>query len=186
MTTILIILTAAIRFDGAGHVSAPLTAPLDADMTLEAWVKTDADQTLQERIIGLVGPDGALQVCIGGGRWIIDNEGGPSRAIPGPFGHNDDQWHHVVIKRYELTTYALHVDGEFVGSCEGATPTYNSIYIGLSPGKPRFRGSVDNVRVYNRCLTNMEVLANADPTRAAVADGLVHEWSLDGVGSGHA
>ena len=171
----------ALEFDGKqGHISATLSVPLDGDLTLEAWVCTAAQATLQQRIIGLWGADGALQMCINGGRYLMDNSGGPETGLSGPAGHNDGRWHHVVIKRYEKTTYALHVDGVAVGSCAGTTPAYTSVYMGLSPAQPRFNGYIDEVRVYDRCLTDREVRSNYSAADAAPVDGLVAWWKLDG------
>ena len=171
----------ALRFSGEGeHVVAQLSADLDADLTLEAWVSFAAATTLQERILGLAGAQGSLQVCRSSGRLIVDNEGGPSRGIVGGHGLNDGRWHHVLIKRYERTTYAFYVDGKPVGSCTGATPSYSSLYLGTAPGKPYFKGCIDEVRVYDRCLTEVEAYANYLGVEPVVTKGLIGWWKLDG------
>jgi len=171
----------ALRFGGADdHVVAQLNAAIDADLTLEAWVSFTDESALQERMMALVGTGGALQVCRSSGRLIVDNEGGPSRGIVGGHGLNDGLWHHVLIKRYERVTYAFYVDGKSVGSCTGATPSYNALYLGVAPGKPRFSGRIDEVRLYDRCLTEVEGYDNYRGLKPAVTKGLVGWWKLDG------
>ena len=59
------------------------------DLTLEAWVSTTAPPSVQERILCVAGPGGALQICINGGRIVVDNAGGPARGIVGPGGCNN-------------------------------------------------------------------------------------------------
>lgn len=181
----------ALEFDGnSGFLTAKLSSSLTADLTLEAWISTTAAPPVQERILSVAGSQGALQLCINGGRIIVDNSGGPVKGISGTGGCNDGQWHHVVVKRYEKTTYALHVDGELAGVCEGTTPSYDSIYIGNAPGYGPFNGLIDEVRVYDRCLTDLEVLSNYNETQPIISEGLVGWWKLDGdlndsVGAAH-
>ena len=171
----------ALAFDGkSGHVSASLSAPLDGDLTLEAWICNTAPPEFQERIVALGGKQGALQLCRNSGRYLIDNSGGPLRGVAGPPGCNDGRWHHVVVKRYERTTYALHVDGIYIDECKGTTPTYTAIHLGLAPGQPRFKGLIGEVRLYDRCLTNVEVTRNYTEAKGIVTDGLVGWWKLDG------
>lgn len=186
----------ALQFDGSRDVAtAKLNTPLDGDLTLEAWVCSSAATEQQERIMGLTGPGGTLQVCTNDGRFIIDNEGGPTKGIVGTGGHNDGRWHHVLIKRYKKTTYALYVDGIAVGSCTGSTPIYTDLYLGTAPGKPAFNGYIDEVRLYDRCLTDAEGLRNylgrriletdargisRESKSTVVMDGLVGWWKLDG------
>ncbi|MBI4024721.1 MAG: LamG domain-containing protein [Verrucomicrobia bacterium] len=186
----------ALQFDGkADYVVAPLTAPLTEDLTLEAWICASVKAGLQERIAALSGPQGSLQLCINNGRLVLDNEGGPSQSISGPAGLNDGRWHHLLVKRYQKTTYALYCDGVDAGSAEGTTPPYTELYIGVAPGKPFFQGAVDEVRLYNRCITEAEGSRNYRGEKAAVtdalgitrqgeanivSDGLVGWWKLDG------
>lgn len=186
----------ALQFNGKDdYVSAPLAAPLTEDLTLEAWVCASANAGLQERIVALSGPQGSLQLCISNGRLVLDNSGGPARGVSGPTGLNDGRWHHLLIKRYQKTTYALYCDGVSVGSTEGTTPPYTDLYIGTAPGQPSFHGYVDEVRLYNRCITDAEGFRNylGEKTTVTdalgitrqgdmeiVTDGLVDWWKLDG------
>lgn len=171
----------ALRFAGQGPgVQAKLTAPVTGDFSLEAWVCTAAQAKVQERIVSLAGSGGAVQLCIGGGRFVIDNSGGPSTGVVGSRSLNDGAWHQVVLKRWELTTYALHVDGEFVGQCAGTTPPYTDLYIGLAPGYPAFQGLVDEVRLYDRALTDAEVRNSYLQPAKPVREGLIGWWQLEG------
>lgn len=186
----------ALYFNGKDdYVVASLDAPLTEDLTLEAWVCTSVKAGLQERVVALSGPQGNLQLCINAGRLVLDNQGGPIQGVIGPTGLNDGRWHHLMVKRYQKTTYALYCDGVAVGSAEGTTLPYASLSIGSAPGQPPFQGCVDEVRLYNRCLTEAEGFRNylGEKTKETdalgitrqgdvnvVTDGLIGWWKLDG------
>lgn len=87
---------------------------------------------------------------------------------------NDDAWHHVILSRDAATgALVMYVDG-IRTSATGPTGTrgLNNKFktLGQFEGSADFfRGSLSNVRVYGRVLTDAQVLAMA---------GLVHHWPL--------
>jgi hypothetical protein len=79
--------------------------------------------------------------------------------------YNDGQWHHVVLQRVD-GQFVLRVDGTVVGSAavppgsvtEGKEFGVQGIHVGQRvDGVDRFRGSLDEVRVYKRALSATEL-----------------------------
>ncbi|BFT95077.1 hypothetical protein MNSC_10850 [Minisyncoccus archaeophilus] len=79
-------------------------------------------------------------------------------------GYNDDSWHFLVsVRGSDLRTY-IYLDGFYTGSysqvSSGSISPSNSFYIGQNLNSlQRFKGYVDDVRVYNRALSNEEIFA---------------------------
>lgn len=79
---------------------------------------------------------------------------------------NDNEWHHVVFQRLENNRIELYVDAEWQGDIEDASlcnfSNSDKLLIGLrSLGAPnisrRYSGGIDNLRIYNRPLTQDEI-----------------------------
>jgi sialidase-1 len=79
--------------------------------------------------------------------------------------YNDGQWHHVALQR-TAGRFVLRIDGQEVGSAEvppgsvteGKEFGVHGIHIGQRvDGASRFRGDLDDVRVYKRALTPAEL-----------------------------
>ncbi|MGW8065427.1 exo-alpha-sialidase [Streptomyces ziwulingensis] len=81
--------------------------------------------------------------------------------------HNDGDWHHVALRRGggRLT---LFLDGRAVGTADvpGSVSRDSpfGVHIGERPdGRARLTGAVDEVRVWNRALTDEEITAGGPP-----------------------
>jgi len=122
---------------------------------------------------------------IGGGK---DNTHVVSAVRQGQYdlGLETEEWHHMAMS-YDGQVMRLYVDGKPAGSTVvGKTrqPVPGSIAFarrqdGSADGY-RFRGVLDEVRLYRRALTDdvIEALATA-PENSPSDDGLVREWSFD-------
>ncbi len=125
-------------------------------------------------------------------------------SIWGNFASNDTNWHHIVIV-YDGTQggnaarLKIYLDGKnqslsFTGTipATSATATGNFL-LGLDAqaGGQYAKGLLDDVRIYNRALTQAEitriynsrkpqVLIDTAPTTNSLTKGLVGYWSLDG------
>ena len=76
-------------------------------------------------------------------------------------------WHHVVMT-YDGSEYALYLDGSLDRAVsESGTPTTNTepLYIGYFPDYAGMSGQADDVRVYNRALSESEVQDLYDATK---------------------
>lgn len=164
------------EFDG---VSDYITIPYDEsfdftnDFTIMSWIKLNGGQQAYSTVIGKektgsngyslnVHSDEKLQGWMGNG-----TAGGWSTAY-GTTVLNSGQWYHVAF-RYDSTsqTVALFLDGNQDGANATAPIPPNSTYggpliIGSSavfPTTREFKGTIDEVKLYNRSLTNAEILA---------------------------
>jgi hypothetical protein len=172
---------AGLRMDGTGKVTAPTTVRTDASFSVSAWVKLD---NVDSRWVNAVGQLGVRQSAfyiqyVGDTkRWVFamprtdeetptawDHVYAPSSPVAG-------QWTHLTgVYDAQAKKVRFYVDGELVGTADRPTPWNGAgqLYIGRG-----LVGSVDEVKVYDRVLTDGEV-------RAAVSRDNVQAgyWNLD-------
>jgi hypothetical protein len=78
----------------------------------------------------------------------------------------DLDWHHLAAT-YDMTTIKCYADGHLAGSAARAINTLDNVQMGKrGDNDNRFPGLVDDVRVYNRALTQGEVAYLAGKTTA--------------------
>ncbi|MGX7673896.1 LamG-like jellyroll fold domain-containing protein [Plantactinospora sp. DSM 117369] len=165
------------RFDGGvtldgvdDHVQVPFAESLavdDADFTTMAWLKYNAT-TGNHPIFWAYGVgDDRSQMWLRAepgsnriqGRVQSGANGG---SVMSSSAYNDGTWHHIAFQR-QGTTLRLFVDGTLTGTATGPTST-------VSPGRPfqmdigqridgaqHLAGSLDEVRLYQRALTEAEI-----------------------------
>ena len=95
-----------------------------------------------------------------------------------------NQWHQVTMV-YNGTALSVMVDGNFVGTKPALiSRTKNYLNIGGKIGSTGFfKGNIDDVRIYNRPLTQTEVRATKNRSVSKTENGLVAYWKMDeGVG----
>jgi len=158
----------AISFNAGGdsvEVSSSDSVDITKAITMEMWVKTpaggDVKQTGIERGGWEVGEYSIYPVYEGG--TVIQFFDLPAACgdagIRGR-GIQDDKWHYVT-GTWDGINISLYIDGELEksGGCEGKLNSGNRpVYIGSRNGGERFlTGIVDEVRIYNRALTQAEV-----------------------------
>ncbi len=154
-------------------------------ITVAAWIKTDS-----------LGPSDSIIVSLGYA-WRLRNGTGGSAAFQvmdtkpvsvasGTTPVNDGLWHHVA-GTYDGTEYRVYIDGRTsvtVASAGvlqgGATAYYGAIgaHYKRSDGAPKmfFKGMVDDVRIYDRILSEEEIreitgLAGVKAAEPSPADG---------------
>ena len=187
----------ALEFDGSddrtSHGSVFNTST--EDFSVSVWVKTDVGYVDQGS-----SSNGILAKGLGSPYWGIyfnsNNQpyfsinnvsnAGISTAI------NDGQWHHLVGIR-SGDTLIIYLDT--VRGTDGATTGTvgsGSFYIGGDGSTARyFNGTIDDVRVYNRALSEDEVeriyglgattrINRTITTNPDLEDGLVGHWTFDG------
>ena len=124
-------------------------------------------------ISGIVNDFGVSMI---GNGIVAAGVGNPEKFISSPPGFNDGKWHHVAFVRSMKTgDFALYVDGIETDSGKGNTRTLGDpprLTIGrMQPNNGPFKGSIDEVRLYDRVLTPDEIFAmsariSTDPTVA--------------------
>ena len=93
-----------------------------------------------------------------------------AQAVSGPPNLNDGQWHFIAATFSRLSDLTLYVDGSVIASGSIAAAAVldqtnsDSLLFGkLSPGSfygpQAFYGSIDDIRIYNRALSDAEVSA---------------------------
>jgi hypothetical protein len=75
--------------------------------------------------------------------------------------YNDGLWHHVAAVRASDNSRLLYVDGQQVGSDPNSTTAFDAplklILGALRPNERGWNGAIDDVRIYNRPLTQAEI-----------------------------
>ena len=167
----------ALQFSGSGeNVEASHQDYLNlSEFTVSTWVNFDALSTGEwqsivckgscgspDRNYGLFQKKDGKQVHFSfyrtSGDWASYNSNAELST---------DTWYHLVMT-YDGSEFALYIDGSLDKSVsETGTPTTNSdpLYIGDFPDYSGMNGQVDDVRVYNRALTEDEVQDLYDATK---------------------
>jgi len=128
------------------------------DRTVMAWVKAST-ATIPDKtsVFGFV-PDGSIE-----GTYYdmeVDDKGNYIAHICGyqwVLAPVDTEWHHMA-GTYETGTGSWFLDGRFIDSADGDIGTIDQVRIGTRPSSGNyFPGLVDDVRIYNRAMTEAEI-----------------------------
>ncbi len=157
----------AISFDGFVDY---VVHPFDADeiwsaSSVSLWGRTDAlGQDLNSSLFNNNSADNDFQIEMNGddpGFYRYNGIGGNSL-----FGPVTTEWVHLAMS-CDGTTTNLYYNGLFVTSLDQANTQYGQIAMGINRGMANmFEGEVDDVRVYNRALSEAEVAGLAGLTEA--------------------
>jgi hypothetical protein len=179
----------ALQFDGDGDyvdIGGVGIGGMDP-RTLMGWVK--ADTTDIANWTGVFGftPDGTtdgtyFDIEVDGGNYVVHVGGWDS-----VFGPVDLQWHHFAVT-YDGAGGNWYMDGQYIDSLDGAVGTIDHVRIGARPSNSNhFPGLVDDVRIYNKVLTDVEILRAmqgkekglaADPSPPADANDVLRDVVL--------
>lgn len=177
----------ALLFDSTDQVPCGNSGSLDGltAFTASAWVKVNAGSTSEGVIIQQRAPNGwngqyQLKVSTTGklALWVYGDSAEQFNLV-GATSINDGQWHHVTGGRDNTGNGFVYVDGVLDASVTGTTVRNlsGSISIGIGAdirdNNRHFRGSLDDVRVYNRLLSQAEVAAVRNRAPVFSADPLV-------------
>jgi hypothetical protein len=179
----------AFRFDG-GDDRVEIDRPVGDDFTISFFFRTtdvgggsDADRRwflgkglVDGEVPGIVRDFGVSFISHG---YVSAGTGEPETFISSGPGHNDGRWHHVAFTRHRGSgDIALWIDGSPVDRARGSTArldTPRKLAIGaMQPGGGPFSGDIDEVRFYDRVLSESEIRATAlgisrpEDTRTAV------------------
>lgn len=167
------------------------------EITVAAWIK--ADSLNSTGIIAGLGYAWRLSAGSGGNVAFQVMNTSPVSAATGTIPVDDGTWHHVA-GAYDGTEYKLYIDGRTNVSAAssgelkgGATAYYGTIgaHFKRSNGAPKkfFNGLIDDVRIYDRVLSEEEVLEitgfagvkaavpnPADGRQLDVVEGVVLSW----------
>jgi len=173
-------------FNGSGayiYNNAP-NLPTGSVMTAEAWIYPVSYPNSTWNPVVSWGPSGnSLNMIL-----CIQNTGRPSMStwgynfIPGSGPTATlNQWNHIACVM-NGTSVTLYMNGVPVSGTLSAMPTVQSsnLTIGYSNlGGTYFNGKMDEVRIYNKALSQSEILANMTNTLTGNENGLKGYWNFD-------
>jgi hypothetical protein len=155
------------------------------EMTVAAWINTSSLGSSDSIIVSL-GYAWRLRNGTGGSAAFQVMDTKPVSIASGTIPVNDGLWHHVA-GAYNGTQYTVYIDGRIVASVAaagvlqgGATAYYGVIgaHYKRSDGAPKmfFKGMVDDVRIYDRVLSEEEMreitgLAGVKAAEPSPSDG---------------
>ncbi|MEL7163546.1 MAG: LamG domain-containing protein, partial [Bacteroidota bacterium] len=181
----------SLRFDGLDdYVCLSYDARLNTpEFALTAWVRVEPGQ--DRAVIVDRGRD------LNKNYWITTSDlGAAAGAVVGIGGNGQQQeiavtfaedpegWHHLAAV-YAGGNLLVYVDGEFAASRAATLETEAALFhFGMGrDGSAPFRGGLDDVRIYDRYLTQTELLQTKDITASRTTPGLVAYWKCDeGIG----
>lgn len=155
--------------------------------SLCCWFKSDYEGTAWKRIIAL-GNHTRVQLDISPTtqkvRFFISKDGTSSvySSVNSITLCHDGQWHHV-CGTFDNGKIKLYIDGVLEGNATGDATTYTAtdgqrLAIGaVTNGGGMFEGSINDVRIYDECLSPMQV--------KLISQGLVGHYLLNNNGSGN-
>lgn len=160
----------ALSFDGDDRVTVADAASLDSSrLTVEAWVRPSRDhgwQTVLSKRENAVDDRQSFALFSASDGYttqprVVAGEWGPHGPRPLPV----DQWSHLAAT-FDGTTWRLYVDGVFVSDRDGAALVASALPLTIGANDPYtnegFEGLIDEVRIYDRALTEEELRRDRD------------------------
>ena len=158
----------ALHFHGVGYGHVENFNYSENAITICAWVRHDAFRIGKIERYVTVAPEVAVIRKEGDGRlhFYIKTDGNLRHLWV-----NDvltvGQWHYVA-GTWDGSTQHLYIDGEEIASEARGGVLGNTSNVVMSSGGEPFNGMLDEVRIYNRALTEPEILG--------AMEGLVEGW----------
>ena len=190
----------ALEFDKSNYVSIPQlgsNSVFSDSFTVSFWMRADDPGNGHQRLIGTedrtnTGPGWYLRLRNNNGLLqFFAGDGTTSKSVSSATPISDNDWHHVVLSYsndtndniFEMT---IHIDTQL----QAADPfmilngTYSSkpLHIGSADGGSGFDGSIDDVLIFDRILSDDEMLslynssANQYSESFDVEDGSSHSF----------
>jgi hypothetical protein len=162
----------AFSFDGTTSNYITIDRPVEDDLTICAWIKTETvgGDTDHWRLAPIMESEVATRAndfgfgVDGNGYLAYGNGGAYDETVNGTTLVNDNKWHHTCVTRNQTTgEVVLYVDGDIdaTGTTDTATLDDNTnAYIGYgTDGAVPFKGLMDEIFVYNSVLSDEYILS---------------------------
>lgn len=179
-------LGAALDFTGDDVAFAEFSPSfLSPKWTVSCWVKIGAGNNNASMLdFGSPTSKNWWLTTNGTAKGVKFNVGTQSLAYN--FATDPDGWHHIAGV-YSGASLLLYVDGTLIGTVTAPISTANlPLFFGRKPNGATnfFTGKLDDVRIFNRQLSQTEINQFKNRTVNSDADGLAAYWKFDeGVGS---
>jgi len=158
----------ALSFDGVDdYTETPDHSSLDvSNLTITTWVKfaTDNNDGVILRKISYISGGYLLYISNSGGRMILDYANSTDTCYPysNSLTWEKDTWYFISVNHNENTGETkFYRDGNPVGGdielCRFIAPTDETFDVARSTGGIPWNGAIDEVRIWNRTLTQTEI-----------------------------
>ena len=153
-------------FDGSGDIDAGNKSSLDAfsEITLSAWIKPYSASTMSviskgswydSYTLGIRGSDGYLYFPLNGPGGAGDYGAGTPNLF-------DGSWHNIVAT-YNGTDATIYIDGlQALSHTSNGSIAKSSGSLTIGSG---FKGNMDDIKIYNKSLTQKDVQDRYDKVR---------------------
>jgi hypothetical protein len=181
----------ALSFDGNDAVVVAHTAALTPanSLTVEAWVFLPSVMAGSQKVVAKFGDvvfnnAYSLEITNGVPVFLIYIEPGAWAGLGALATLAPNQWHHLAAV-YDGAVCRLGVNGEFTQvSLPGTiTPSTATLRLGSGGaalgGAERLAGTIDEVRIWNRALTQEEIRHKMTERLTGTEPGLVAYYRLD-------
>lgn len=162
----------AFSFNGANYIDLTQTVQFNSnDFTIQGWFRTNADTTVTYQQIWMSGYNGgnpAVEIVMQDNKlkfYARDISLQTTPDVLTSLGLNDNNWHHFAAIR-NGSNFILYADGAQAASISkvmgdlDAADVVPRIGNGLGTTNNRyFVGSIDELQIYNRALTQAEIQA---------------------------
>jgi gliding motility-associated-like protein len=183
-------LSAALNFDGVDDkvTFGPAAATVSGSFTVQAWVRpTDVNKTMHVLSTKSTGGFG-FDIQLKNGNTIHSNIGSSggwlSNAADATFDYSVGRWMHVAYT-VSPTGYQIYVNGELAGNgAFSGTPLLMDANHILQLGNngtenTYFKGDLDEVRIYNKAMTQANIQADMVSTYPPMYSDLVAWFDFD-------
>jgi parallel beta-helix repeat protein len=146
-----------VLIDDNNDVPAGMLDGMD-NLTLSVWVKKKTASEYREILLKHISYK--IQLTSTGVSAYVYNDTDQRHDISVNTGTADTEWHHIALT-YNGSAINLYLDGSMVKSVSASGKVDRNpsrdIYIGKDPWGNSFNGYIDEVRIYDRALTEGEV-----------------------------
>jgi hypothetical protein len=165
----------AYYFSGNAYISCGTNIPqVYNQMTISVWIKTNTTTNTTSYIVGKYGWTSVAKgynVMVQNTSFLFsfrdgNNDFSTINSVSGIY--NDNKWHHI-LGTVNNSLYSLWIDGVKLGTYNNGHQTVDlsqaytfyigNIFNGSSDWNEYFIGSIDDIRLYNRALTDTEIIA---------------------------
>jgi hypothetical protein len=171
----------ALEFNGVSdfaNVSSPGSGLVDKAVSVEAWIQS-AGNNVNANLV-FAGPESLdFGIWIQGGRFFagIWNSDGAQCSAVSPSGPTPGQWYHVAMTCdfNADKTVKLYIDGKLISTNPAVGTAIRSAHTtidigGRTPNASYFNGIIDDVKIYNRALSEEEIRKPYDENLKRKAD----------------
>jgi len=159
----------AANFTSSGYISLGDPVSLQpTNLSVSVWFKTSSigDMRLvRKRTYGYILGMGASDLGASSGQvtFNIFDSASNQYKVTSTSTYNDGSWHHAV-GTFDGNNVKLYIDGQLIGTVTAAVNIYyesDEITIGRDGGVSSryFTGQMDELKIYNRALTEQEIIA---------------------------